>query len=638
MIKNVINITLLHSTDLNTLIDSGIYVIKGNANTNNNLPNSIPTGEYINAELTVLNSSINSRNVKITQYIKTSDDNFGIYKRQGKGTLDNIIYSNWEQVSSGEGGNSELFILWDENNNLNDILNEGLYFIKGYKHNGDNIPILNDGPIAAKLTVISTDDNGENKVVTQVLNLNNNHGGEGNIYTRSYQNGNWKAWGKLQTNIEVGQVTTLDNLVDNGIYSGVLTDGSPTAVGSFYDTFVLIVLNNYSVAGPLGTAQSISQLKYSLKLDSTIEVAKRKRDEYGFWTEWKSVGGGSAAIKAQVPLTQKDGKLSLSVGSGLKVADDKLVLDDFVKEGAVVEYDEENKRLEFKGLSNTSTAVNNAKSLALRELFVAAGAEYNDTGIDIVKVAPWAEYIDSPNVFNTNDILNVDANDIKTIVQGSTTYNYVIDNGIYKVILTDLLGNIRHNDRYCIHRTGHYYLNGLGDITEKQMLEIYNHGNTLTIKYFLHTRKFRTNRTLTSINTTTELDGYYYARDCELEVINFDKGEYSIVSTRNPDNVFGNMFKLIHILGRFRFESAVSNGFYNCKLLKTVKIHQLKYNLSLSNCPLISKKSILYAINNSAATTAITITLHPDAYTRLENDTEIDSALSNKPLVTLVSA
>lgn len=289
MINKIININLIDDTNLNTLINSGTYIIKGIANVNNNLPNSIPTGEYVNLELTVLNSSINSKNIKITQYIKTSDDNFGIYKRQGKGTLENILYSNWEQISSGEGGNSELFILWDENNNLNDILNEGVYFIKGYKHNNDNIPILNDGPIAAKLTVISTDDNGGNKVVTQVLNLNNNHGGEGNIYIHTYQNGHWKPWGKLQTNIEVGQVTTLDNLVDNGIYSGVLTDGSPTAVGSFYDTFVLIVLNNYSVAGPLGTAQSISQLKYSLKLDSTIEVAKRKRDEFGNWTEWESI-------------------------------------------------------------------------------------------------------------------------------------------------------------------------------------------------------------------------------------------------------------------------------------------------------------------------------------------------------------
>ena len=492
---------------------------------------------------------------------------------------------------------------WPDGSNLNDYITDGVYSIRGVRKKGDNVPILNEGVIAARLTVLTTDDNGGNKVVTQVLTLNNNAGGEGNVYVRSSQEGHWKPWGKLQTNIEVGQVTTLDNLVDNGIYSGVLTDGSPTAVGSFYDTFVLIVLNNYSVAGPLGVSQSISQLKYSLKLDATIEVAKRKRDEFGNWTEWESVGGGPAAIEAQAPLAQKDGKLTLNIGDGLRVENEKLV-------------------------AVPQTSGGNA----LRALFVAAGAEYNDTGVDIVKTTPWADYVDN------QDILNVSASDVKTIVQGGTTYKYVIDNGVYKVILTDLLGNIRHNEQYCVHRAGHYYLNGLGDITEKQMLEIYNHGNTLTIKYFLHTRKFRTNRTLTSINTTTELDGYYYARDCELEVINFDKGEYSIVSTKNPDNVFGNMFKVIHILGRFRFESAVSNGFYNCKLLKTVKIHQLKYNLSLSDCPLISKKSILYVINNSVATTAITITLHPNAYGRMNGKPEIEAALSSKPFITLVSA
>ena len=277
---------------------------------------------------------------------------------------------------------------------------------------------------------------------------------------------------------------------------------------------------------------------------------------------------------------------------------------------------------------------------AFRRLAIAAGAEYNDSGADIIKTTPWAAYVDDVEfkAQNNIDVLNYTTADLRSIVQDGTTYNYVIDNGAYKVVGRASRGQIVHDERYCIHRAGHYYLNGLGDITEEQMMEIYNHGNTLAIKYFLNTYKRRTNRTLTSITTTTELDGYYYARDCESEVVTFDKGEYSTVNIKVSDNVFGNMFKLAHLLGRFRFESAVSNGFYNCKLLKTVKIFQLKYNLSLSDCPLISKKSILYAINNSAATTAVTITLHANAYARLKDDPEVVAALANKSLVSLVSA
>lgn len=178
---------------------------------------------------------------------------------------------------------------------MNTYTEGGVYSINAT--GGDNLPIDNQGIISARLIVLVT-ENGGNKVITQVLNLNNNEGGEGNIYIRAWQNGEWKAWGKLQTNIEVGQVNTLDHFTDNGMYSGVLTNGTPTSVGTFYDTFLLIVINNYAVSIPTGNPQSISQLKYSLGLDGSISVATRKRDQYGYWTEWESIEGGGSAVDA----------------------------------------------------------------------------------------------------------------------------------------------------------------------------------------------------------------------------------------------------------------------------------------------------------------------------------------------------
>lgn len=354
----------------------------------------------------------------------------------------------------------------------------------------------------------------------------------------------------------------------------------------------------------LPTATTTSNVSSVLGIDGNNNMTKVPTNLIG--------DGGGASIEIVAPLTKVDGKVTLNLGNGLKVENDKLV--------AIPQ-------------SSSDTS-------ALRALFIAAGAEYNDSGVDIIKATPWAAFVDDIEykAQNNIDVLNYTTADLLSIVQDGTTYQYVVDNGVYKVVARASRGQIVHDDRYCVHRTNHYYLNGLGDITEEQMLAIFNHGNTLAIKYFLNAYKSRTNRMLTSIPTTTELDGYYYARDCESEVVTLDKGEYSIVNIRISDNVFGNMFKLTHLLGRFRFESAVSNGFYKCKLLKTVKIHQLKYNLSLSDCPLISKKSILYAINNSAATTAVTITLHANAYARFKDNPEVVAALANKPLVTLVSA
>lgn len=186
---------------------------------------------------------------------------------------------------------------------MNAYTEAGVYNIN--TSGGEDLPITNQGAISARLTVLVTESGG-NKVITQVLNLNNNTGGEGNVYIRSQQNGTWKAWGKLQSNIEVGQVNTLNHLTDNGIYSGVFTDGTPTSVGTFYDTFVLIVINNYAVSIPTGNPQSISQLKYSLGIDGSISVASRKRDQYGYWDNWASLDEKSLVAEEKTRAEQAE--------------------------------------------------------------------------------------------------------------------------------------------------------------------------------------------------------------------------------------------------------------------------------------------------------------------------------------------
>ena len=78
--------------------------------------------------------------------------------------------------------------------------------------------------------------------------------------------------------------------------------------------------------------------------------------------------------------------------------------------------------------------------------------------------------------------------------------------------------------------------------------------------------------------------------------------------------------------------------FERCVALEELRLLKLPLSLNLAESPLISKESILYIITNAAPTTAITITLHADAYARLANDADIVAALEAQPLVTLVSA
>ena len=83
------------------------------------------------------------------------------------------------------------------------------------------------------------------------------------------------------------------------------------------------------------------------------------------------------------------------------------------------------------------------------------------------------------------------------------------------------------------------------------------------------------------------------------------------------------------------FDSSV---FSECSSLEYIRLDRLHFSLSLADCSNITKDSVLYIIQKAIPTSAITITLHPDAYARLSNDADIVAALEAQPLISLVSA
>lgn len=77
--------------------------------------------------------------------------------------------------------------------------------------------------------------------------------------------------------------------------------------------------------------------------------------------------------------------------------------------------------------------------------------------------------------------------------------------------------------------------------------------------------------------------------------------------------------------------------FVGCKKLEYIQIKILGNDISFSDSPNLSKESILYMIQNSAATSAITITLHPTAYAMALADNDIQTALQEKTFVSLTT-
>ena len=81
-----------------------------------------------------------------------------------------------------------------------------------------------------------------------------------------------------------------------------------------------------------------------------------------------------------------------------------------------------------------------------------------------------------------------------------------------------------------------------------------------------------------------------------------------------------------------------SNIVSECVNITNVKLKNINSNLNIKSSQTLSKTSLFYIINNEAATSAITITINAQVYTRLSTDPDILEALANHPNVSLASA
>lgn len=243
--------------------------------------------------------------------------------------------------------------------------------------------------------------------------------------------------------------------------------------------------------------------------------------------------------------------------------------------------------------------VNETPNITLRTLYIAAGAEYNSTDTVVKKTYTIPTY----------------------------------DTSHYETIEVQHLPN-------------HYYLNGLGDITEKQMLSIFSAPKYRSGGYNIYQRMdnspwadartffFRGNGTSVAENFNAA-----FMSNSNLEILFYDY----IYPASNSNNMFLNCNKLKRILpsdkSRYFFAySGISESAFKITWgsgaplhpLEEIRIFKLRKDGYFGYCNKLSKNSVRYKINTSDATTPITITLHPDVYSKLINDTDVIADLENK--------
>lgn len=204
--------------------------------------------------------------------------------------------------------------------------------------------------------------------------------------------------------------------------------------------------------------------------------------------------------------------------------------------------------------------------------------------------------------------------------------------------------------------TGFYELNGLNDITEKQMADIYIQANDIiwelsykNIRRYSYA-SFRTNTSSHSIdgysdwfkkaNNNLYLDNtFVFCKN--LEVLNINGGSEYDVYVRIFTAAFYGCEKLKTVIGILDVEAVASfaSSFLLCQALENITMKNLKADVDFKDSSLLSDASILYMVQNAAnGDKAITITLHPDALARANANSDIQSAITKNGHITLVSA
>lgn len=80
--------------------------------------------------------------------------------------------------------------------------------------------------------------------------------------------------------------------------------------------------------------------------------------------------------------------------------------------------------------------------------------------------------------------------------------------------------------------------------------------------------------------------------------------------------------KILGIIDLYYWEPSIpSYNYLACPSLTTINLHNLRYDFNIEKLRSISLASMQYMVNNSQATSSITVTVHPDVYAKLTGDT-----------------
>lgn len=183
--------------------------------------------------------------------------------------------------------------------------------------------------------------------------------------------------------------------------------------------------------------------------------------------------------------------------------------------------------------------------------------------------------------------------------------------------------------------TGYWELNGLTDLTEEDMLNIFLWSSCLLnlpndMSYIFLFAPLRT--TLHAVtdhdwNLRTEgvvMTGMCMGSDIEvLSLTNPDGGSGGVLLVSDAGNAFSNCSALVRIADCLDVDNRATNvfasAFNGCSALREVRIRNLNSSADFSACPLITYDSLKFIVDNSSPSQNVTITVHSTTWTYMSD-------------------
>lgn len=180
-------------------------------------------------------------------------------------------------------------------------------------------------------------------------------------------------------------------------------------------------------------------------------------------------------------------------------------------------------------------------------------------------------------------------------------------------------------------KTGYFEHNGIVDLTAAEVADMLTHVNEIFLPggRRLQTLKARTNIVTASSYETgwnadfVNLDGVC-GNNGYIEVLKI--GDVQVDKTSKLQCFCRVNKKLRKVIGELGIRDVAStyDPFTGSAKLEDITLKMLKISISFADCPLLSLASLQYLVNNAANTTAITVTVHPQVYAKLTDESNAE--------------